>query len=63
MINVNKWFFDKVEDVLIKVVLMGIGLIMKSKEIVLMVFGESKVDVIKGMIEGFVMNYLLVSVL
>ena len=31
---------------------MGIGSIMKSKEIVLMAFGESKADAIKGMIEG-----------
>ncbi len=42
---------------------MGIGSIMKSKEIVLMAFGESKADAIKGMIEGPVTNHLPASVL
>lgn len=36
---------------------------MKSKEIVLMAFGESKADAIKGMIEGPVTNHLPASVL
>ena len=40
-----------------------IGSIMKSKEIVLMAFGESKADAIKGMIEGPVTNHLPASVL
>lgn len=62
-INANKRFFDKAEDVPTKAVSMGIGSIMKSKEIVLMAFGESKADAIKGMIEGPVTNHLPASVL
>ena len=53
----------KAEDVPTKAVSMGIGSIMKSKEIVLMAFGESKADAIKGMIEGPVTNHLPASVL
>lgn len=63
IINVNKCYFDKVEDVLICVVFMGIGLIMKGKKMILMVYGEVKVEVIKGMIDGLVIIDMLVSVL
>ncbi|EOH88800.1 glucosamine-6-phosphate deaminase [Enterococcus villorum] len=51
-INANKRFFDKAEDVPTKAVSMGIGSILKGKEIVLLAYGENKADAIKGMIKG-----------
>ena len=45
-------FFDKVEDVPTKAVSMGIGSILNGKKIVLMAYGESKAEAIKGMING-----------
>lgn len=51
-INANKRFFDKVEDVPTKAVSMGIGSILNGKKIVLMAYGESKAEAIKGMING-----------
>jgi len=51
-INANKRFFEKAEDVPTKAVSMGIGSILKGKEIVLLAYGENKADAIKGMIQG-----------
>lgn len=51
-INANKRFFEKVEDVPTKAVSMGVGSILKGKEIVLLAYGENKADAIKGMIDG-----------
>ena len=51
-INANKRFFEKVEDVPTKAVSMGVGSILKGKEIVLLAYGESKADAVKGMIDG-----------
>ncbi|MBF8807419.1 MAG: glucosamine-6-phosphate deaminase [Enterococcus lacertideformus] len=51
-INANTRFFEKAEDVPTKAVSMGIGSILKGKEIVLLAYGENKADAIKGMIEG-----------
>ena len=51
-INANKRYFDKVEDVPIRAVSMGIGSIMKGKKMILMAYGEAKAEAIKGMIDG-----------
>ncbi|EHR4558603.1 glucosamine-6-phosphate deaminase [Enterococcus faecalis] len=51
-INANKRYFDKVEDVPTRAVSMGIGSIMKGKKMILMAYGESKAEAIKGMIDG-----------
>lgn len=51
-INANKRFFEKSEDVPTKAVSMGVGSILKGKEIVLLAYGENKADAIKGMIDG-----------
>ena len=51
-INANKRYFDKVEDVPTRAVSMGIGSIMKGKKMILMAYGETKAEAIKGMIDG-----------
>ena len=51
-INANKRFFEKAEDVPTKAVSMGVGSILKGKEIDLLAYGENKADAIKGMIDG-----------
>lgn len=51
-IDANARFFDKEEDVPKYAYSMGIGSIMKSKQLVLMAWGEEKADAVKGMIEG-----------
>ena len=40
------------EDVPTQAYSMGIGSILKAKEIILIAYGEAKADAIKGMIEG-----------
>lgn len=62
-IEANKRYFDKVEDVPTHALSMGIGSIMQSKKIVLMAYGESKADAIKGMLDGPVTEELPASVL
>ncbi|QIL46390.1 glucosamine-6-phosphate deaminase [Vagococcus coleopterorum] len=51
-IESNKRFFDKKEDVPTEAYSMGIGSIMKAKKIILVAYGESKIDALKGMVEG-----------
>ena len=51
-IESNKRFFDSAEDVPTQAYSMGIGSILKAKEIILIAYGEAKADAIKGMIEG-----------
>lgn len=51
-INANKRYFDKIEDVPTKAVSMGIGSILKGKKLILMAYGLTKAEAIKGMIEG-----------
>lgn len=51
-IESNKRFFDKKEDVPTEAYSMGIGSIMEAKKIILIAYGSSKVDALKGMIEG-----------
>jgi glucosamine-6-phosphate deaminase len=62
-IEANKIYFDKKEDVPTRALSMGIASIMKSKKIILMAFGDSKAEAIKGMIEGGVTTHLPASVL
>lgn len=62
-IEANKRFFDKVEDVPTEAISMGIGSILKGKQMILMAFGENKADAIKGMIEGPVTSDLPASAL
>ncbi|MDT2805580.1 glucosamine-6-phosphate deaminase [Vagococcus lutrae] len=51
-IDSNKRFFASAEDVPTQAYSMGIGSILKAKEIILIAYGEAKADAIKGMIEG-----------
>lgn len=51
-IESNKRFFASAEDVPTQAYSMGIGSILKAKEIILIAYGEEKADAIKGMIEG-----------
>lgn len=51
-IESNKRFFASAEDVPTQAYSMGIGSILKAKEIILIAYGEAKADAIKGMIEG-----------
>ena len=62
-INANKRFFEKAEDVPTKAVSMGVGSILKGKEIVLLAYGENKADAIKGMIDGHVTTDMPASAL
>ncbi|MFC3748111.1 glucosamine-6-phosphate deaminase [Paenibacillus sp. GCM10012306] len=48
----NARFFDKLEDVPRQAVTMGIGGILKAKQIVLLVRGEEKAEAIRNAIEG-----------
>lgn len=51
-IEANKRFFDKKEDVPTEAYSMGIGSIMEAKKIILIAYGSSKMDALKGMVEG-----------
>ena len=62
-IAANARFFDNEEDVPKFAYSMGIGSIMKSKEIILMAFGPEKAEAVKAMIEGPVSTDCPASVL
>ncbi|WP_179393829.1 glucosamine-6-phosphate deaminase [Lacticaseibacillus absianus] len=62
-IEANKRFFDKEEDVPRYAISMGIGSIMKGKQILLLAYGEDKADAIKATIEGPVTPDVPASVL
>ncbi|MGX7329264.1 glucosamine-6-phosphate deaminase [Enterococcus bulliens] len=62
-IKANQRYFDKIEDVPTRAISMGIQSIMQSKAIVLLAFGKSKAQAIKGMIEGPITEDLPASVL
>lgn len=51
-INANSRYFEKKEDVPTTAITMGIGTILKAKEILLIASGKNKADAIKQMIEG-----------
>ncbi|MNE95183.1 Glucosamine-6-phosphate deaminase [compost metagenome] len=48
----NARFFDKLEDVPRQAVTMGIGGILKARQIVLLVRGEEKAEAVRNALEG-----------
>lgn len=62
-IKANARFFESEADVPRQAISMGLASIMKSKNIVLMAYGEEKAEAVKGMIEGEVTIDLPASIL
>jgi len=62
-INANARFFKRIEEVPTKAITMGISTIMKSKEILLLVSGESKKDAMAKLLNGNVTESFPASVL
>ncbi|HLR74565.1 MAG TPA: glucosamine-6-phosphate deaminase [Virgibacillus sp.] len=62
-IQVNSRFFDSIEEVPSQAITMGIGTIMESKEIVLLISGEQKADALHQTIYGEVTEDFPASVL
>lgn len=62
-IEANKRFFADEKDVPRYAISMGIGSIMKGKQIILMAYGAEKADAIKATIEGPVTDHVPASVL
>lgn len=62
-IEANKRYFERIEDVPTQAISMGIKSIMRSKQIILLAFGEAKAEAIQKMIEGEVTSDLPASVL
>lgn len=62
-IKANARFFKHEEDVPRKAISMGIASIMAAKSIVLMAYGESKAEAIKGMVEGKITEAMPASIL
>ena len=62
-IDANARFFANENDVPRFAYSMGIGSIMKGKEIILMAYGENKADAVRDMVEGPVTTHLPASVL
>ncbi len=62
-IKANARFFNKIEEVPTKAITMGIATIMKSKEILLLVSGESKKEAIGKLLNGNVTESFPASVL
>jgi glucosamine-6-phosphate deaminase len=53
-IEANARYFDEVEDVPTKAITMGIATIMKSKEILLLISGETKKEALSNLLNGHV---------
>lgn len=51
-IEANARFFDKIEDVPTKAVTMGIGTIMRARQVVLVASGQGKADIIRDIVKG-----------
>lgn len=62
-IKANARFFENEEDVPRQAISMGIASIMAVKSIVLMAYGESKAEAIKGMVEGEITEDMPASIL
>ncbi|WP_338961172.1 glucosamine-6-phosphate deaminase [Lactococcus garvieae] len=62
-IKANARFFENEEDVPRQAISMGIASIMAAKSIVLMAYGESKAEAIKGMVEGEITEEMPASIL
>lgn len=61
--DANVRFFDKMEDVPTKAITMGIGSILKAKEIILVATGSHKAEAIKNTIEGPITKDVPASIL
>jgi len=48
----NQRFFERIEDVPVEAITMGIGTIMRAKKIVLVASGERKAEAVRQMLEG-----------
>jgi glucosamine-6-phosphate deaminase len=59
----NARFFDKVEDVPIYAITMGVGTIMEARQLVLVANGENKAEAVAKMIEGPVSHMVTASAL
>lgn len=59
----NARFFDDIKDVPTKAITMGIGTILKAKEIFLVATGEHKAEAIKNIIEGPITTDVPASIL
>ncbi|NOX57209.1 MAG: glucosamine-6-phosphate deaminase [Planctomycetes bacterium] len=59
----NARFFDKVEDVPIYAITMGVGTILEARRLVLVANGEKKADAVAKMIEGPVTSMITASAL
>ncbi|WP_347963054.1 glucosamine-6-phosphate deaminase [Lactococcus formosensis] len=62
-IKANARFFENEEDVPRQAISMGIASIMAAKSIVLMAYGESKAEAIKGMVDGEITEDMPASIL
>lgn len=62
-LDANARFFDAVEDIPTQAVTMGIGSIMKGKEILLLVSGESKAEALASVINGEITEDFPASIL
>lgn len=62
-IKANARFFENEEDVPRQAISMGIASITAAKSIVLMAYGESKAEAIKGMVEGEITEDMPASIL
>lgn len=62
-IKANARFFENEEDVPRQAISMGIASIMAAKSIVLMAYGESKAEAIKGTVEGEITEDMPASIL
>ncbi|WP_261806909.1 glucosamine-6-phosphate deaminase [Lapidilactobacillus luobeiensis] len=62
-IDANARFFANEQDVPRFAISMGIGSIMKGKQIILIAYGEDKADAIKATVEGPVTNHVPASAL
>ena len=59
----NARFFDRLEDVPIYAITMGVGTIMEARKLLLVADGENKADAVAKMIEGPVTNMITASAL
>lgn len=53
-IEANSRFFDNIEDVPTEAITMGLGQILKSKKIILIVKGANKADVVRELLKGVI---------
>ncbi len=59
----NARFFDRIEDVPIYAITMGVGTIMEARKLLLVANGENKADAVAKMIEGPVTSMITASAL